>query len=245
MYLWWQVWKPQHHHQAHSICVNWAYASIIWVTFDELLMLFMDLNMNPCYVTPCSPIYTYVSRHIRVCYCKLNTSTKELVLSYFYCHEMSLKWWWSVIYVHSIFLMCLYIYISQLLVTKWLTYKEIVNPSAPPPPPPPPPPHISLLLWCTLVASLMSLMASLVTTSRMQQCFNVLIDIYHEFLLLFYCCVLLEIKLTTTTIKADGIQAVVRIFDTCSCKSKRAVKQTVQLWVVRVIVASCNVTVML
>ena len=45
----------------------------------------------------------------------------------------------------------------------------------------------------------MSLMASLVTTSRMQQCFNVLIDIYHEFLLLFYCCVLLEIKLTTTT----------------------------------------------
>ena len=39
--------------------------------------------------------------------------------------------------------------------------------------------------------------ASLVTTSRVQQCFNVLIDIYHEFLLLFYCCVLLEIKLTT------------------------------------------------
>ena len=50
-----------------------------------------------------------------------------------------------------------------------------------------------------LVASLMSLMASLVTTSRMQQCFNVPIDSYHEFLLLFYCCVLLEIKLTTTT----------------------------------------------
>ena len=49
------------------------------------------------------------------------------------------------------------------------------------------------------VASLLSLMASLVTTSWMQQCFNVLIDIYHEFLLLFYCCVLLEIKLTTTT----------------------------------------------
>ena len=54
-------------------------------------------------------------------------------------------------------------------------------------------------LMFSLVASLMSLMASLVTTSRMQQCFNVLIDIYHEFLLLFYCCVLLEIKLTTTT----------------------------------------------
>ena len=54
-------------------------------------------------------------------------------------------------------------------------------------------------ILATLVASLMSLMASLVTTSRMQQCFNVPIDIYHEFLLLFYCCVLLEIKLTTTT----------------------------------------------
>ena len=40
-------------------------------------------------------------------------------------------------------------------------------------------------------------MASPVTTSRMQQCFNVLIDIHHEFLLLFYCCVLLEIKLAT------------------------------------------------
>ena len=46
----------------------------------------------------------------------------------------------------------------------------------------------------------MSLMASLVTTSRMQQCFNVPIDSNHDFLLLFYCCVLLEIKLTTTTI---------------------------------------------
>ena len=42
----------------------------------------------------------------------------------------------------------------------------------------------------------MSLMASLVSISRMQQC---LIDTYHEFLLLFYCCVLLEIKLITTT----------------------------------------------
>ena len=139
MYLWWQVWKPQHHHQAHSICVNWAYASIIWVTFDELLMLFMDLNINPCYVTPCSPIYTYVSRHIRVCYCKLNTSTKELVLSYF----IVMRCLWNdndVIYVYSIFLMCLSICISQLLVTKWLMYKEIVQPSAPP--------YISLFKSC-------------------------------------------------------------------------------------------------
>ena len=51
----------------------------------------------------------------------------------------------------------------------------------------------------------MSLMASLVTTSRMQQCFNVPIDSYHEFLLLFYCCVLLEIKLTTTTTRRSAI----------------------------------------
>ena len=56
--------------------------------------------------------------------------------------------------------------------------------------------HIWVNEW--MVASLMSLMASLVTTSRMKQCFNVLIDIYHEFLLLFYSWVLLEIKLTTT-----------------------------------------------
>ena len=45
----------------------------------------------------------------------------------------------------------------------------------------------------------MSLMASLVTTSRMQHWFNVPIDSYHEFLLLFYCCVLLEMELTTIT----------------------------------------------
>ena len=51
----------------------------------------------------------------------------------------------------------------------------------------------------------MSLMASLVTTSRMQQCFNVLIDSYHELLLLFYCCVLLEMKLTTTTYKVINV----------------------------------------
>ena len=41
-------------------------------------------------------------------------------------------------------------------------------------------------------------MASLETTSRMQQCFNILINIYHEFILLFYWCVLLEIQLNTT-----------------------------------------------
>ena len=57
------------------------------------------------------------------------------------------------------------------------------TPTTPHPPPPTPTPYFALqILLCTLVASLMSLMASLVTTSRMQQCFNVLIDIYHEFL---------------------------------------------------------------
>ena len=40
----------------------------------------------------------------------------------------------------------------------------------------------------------MSPMASLVTTNRMQQCFKVLFDIYKAFLLLFHCCILLEIK---------------------------------------------------
>ena len=43
----------------------------------------------------------------------------------------------------------------------------------------------------------------------MQQCFNVLIDIYHEFLLLFYCCVLLEIKLTTTTTTCHDIYSLI------------------------------------
>ena len=64
--------------------------------------------------------------------------------------------------------------------------------------------HGGRVNWCCWInpstdSATSCAMASLVTTSRMQQCFNVLIDIYHEFLLLFYCCVLLEIKLTTTT----------------------------------------------
>ena len=50
----------------------------------------------------------------------------------------------------------------------------------------------------------MNLMTSLVTTSKMQQCFTVRTDIYHVFLLLFHCCILLEMKLgiTTTTTAA-------------------------------------------
>ena len=84
-----------------------------------------------------------------------------------------------------------YIHITVIIVMIWLMYKEIVKPPAPI--------VLSLNLVCTLVASLVGLMASLVTTNRIQHCFNVPIDSYHEFLLLFYCCVLLEIKLTTTT----------------------------------------------
>ena len=61
--------------------------------------------------------------------------------------------------------------------------------------------HHNNTILLFLVASLMSLMAALVTTSGMQQWFNVLIDICNEFLLFFYCCVPLEIKLTTTTSK--------------------------------------------
>ena len=44
----------------------------------------------------------------------------------------------------------------------------------------------------------MSPMASLMTTNRMQQCLNVLTDIYSVFLLLFHGYILLEIKFTTT-----------------------------------------------
>ena len=94
----------------------------------------------------------------------------------------------------TIFLMCLYMYIPQLLVIKWMMYKEIVKPSAP---------HISLFKSCYVLwlPVWWALWLPWLITSRMQQCFNVLIDIYYEFLLLFYCCVLLEIKLTTTTTK--------------------------------------------
>ena len=45
----------------------------------------------------------------------------------------------------------------------------------------------------------MSATASLGTTNRMQQWFNVLTNIYNVFLLLFHSCILLEVKLTTTT----------------------------------------------
>ena len=54
---------------------------------------------------------------------------------------------------------------------------------------------------CFLVVSLMSLTASLMTTSRMQQCFNVMwILVFTKyFLFLYHCCILSEMQLTTTT----------------------------------------------
>ena len=53
-----------------------------------------------------------------------------------------------------------------------------------------------------LVASLMSLTVSLVTTSRIQQCFNVVTIscIYKMLLFLYHCCILSEIKLTATNV---------------------------------------------
>ena len=62
-----------------------------------------------------------------------------------------------------------------------------------------------LALWALLsgywlVASLMSRTASLVTTRRKQQYFKVFIDIHKLLLLLFNCCIPLEIKLTTTNL---------------------------------------------
>ena len=84
-----------------------------------------------------------------------------------------------------------YIHITVIIVMIWLMYNEIVKTPAP--------------IFRSL--NLMFFGCQLdepygfpgVTTSRMQQCFNILIDSYHKFLLLFYCCVLLEIKLTNTT----------------------------------------------
>ena len=48
----------------------------------------------------------------------------------------------------------------------------------------------------------MSPTASQLTTNRMQQRFNVLTDIYKIYLLLFYCSILLEIRLTITATAA-------------------------------------------
>ena len=62
----------------------------------------------------------------------------------------------------------------------------------------------------------MSPTASLMTTYRMQQCFNVLPDIYNVFLLLFHSCILLEIKLTTTATAATATLYMIEDAGTCT-----------------------------
>ena len=54
----------------------------------------------------------------------------------------------------------------------------------------------------------MSLTASQVTTSRMQQCFSVMciLEFTMCFLFLWHCCILSEIKLTTTTTSLNSLQ---------------------------------------
>ena len=44
----------------------------------------------------------------------------------------------------------------------------------------------------------------LVTTNRMLQWFNVLADVYNVFLILIFCCILLEIKLTISCVRGRG-----------------------------------------
>ena len=63
-----------------------------------------------------------------------------------------------------------------------------------------------------LVASLMSLMASLVTASRIQQCFNVLIDICHEFILLFIVVFYYYCSLSLLLDETHGFKNKVRKF---------------------------------
>ena len=72
-------------------------------------------------------IYTYVSRHIRVCYCRLNISTKELVLSYFSgdAFDMIMISHICALYTPNRFV---YIHITVIIVMIWLMYKEIVKP---------------------------------------------------------------------------------------------------------------------
>ena len=82
----------------------------------------------------------------------------------------------------------------------------------------PPTSIFALQILCALVASLISPTASLVTTNTIRQCFNVLTDIYEVFLLLFHCCILLEIKLTTIA-TAVATTTIYTIEDTGTCTS--------------------------
>ena len=66
-------------------------------------------------------------------------------------------------------------------------------------------------------------MASLVTTYRMQQCFNVFPDIYKVFLLLFRCCILLEIKLIATATATTATMYMIKDAGTCTLTQRLVV----------------------
>ena len=69
----------------------------------------------------------------------------------------------------------------------------------------------------------MSPTASLVTTYRLQQCFNVFPDINKEFLLLFRCCILLEIKLIATATATTDTMYMIEDADTCTLTQRLVV----------------------
>ena len=82
----------------------------------------------PC--KPCSPIYAYASRRMRVCYCRLNISIKELALSYFSgdVSDMIMIRHICALYNPNVLV---YIHVTVIIVMIWLMYKEIVKPPAP------------------------------------------------------------------------------------------------------------------
>ena len=107
-----------------SIC--WDHMGNIWRNINVTHGL--KHESMPC--KPCSPINTNVSRHMRVCYCRLNISTKELVLSYFNgdVSDMTMISHVCARYTPSVFV---YIHITLIIVMIWLMYKEIVKSPVP------------------------------------------------------------------------------------------------------------------
>ena len=55
----------------------------VWLT-DDWRTLYMDLNMKPCYESPIHHVHQCIKHCVRVCYRRLNVSTKEVVFN-FYC----------------------------------------------------------------------------------------------------------------------------------------------------------------
>ena len=82
----------------------------------------------PC--KPCSPIYAYASRRMRVCYCRLNISIKELMSSYFSgdVSDMIMIRHICALYTPNVLV---YIHVKVIIVMIWLMYKEIITPPAP------------------------------------------------------------------------------------------------------------------